>query len=52
MVHPKVLENCGIDGQKYQGFAFGIGLDRLMMMKLRISDVRFSYQGDLRLNQF
>ena len=52
MVHPNVLSNCGIDGTKYQGFAFGIGLDRLMMMKLNISDVRFSYKGDLRLNQF
>lgn len=52
MVHPNVLENCGIDSKKYQGFAFGMGLDRLMMMKLGITDVRFSYQGDLRLNQF
>jgi len=52
MVHPNVLKNCGIDEDKYQGFAFGIGLDRLMMMKLKISDVRFSYQGDLRINQF
>jgi len=52
MVHPNVLKNCGIDSEKYQGFAFGIGLDRLMMMKLKISDVRFSYQGDLRINQF
>ena len=52
MVHPKVLENCGIDGKKYQGFAFGVGLDRLMMMKYKIPDVRLVYQGDLRLNQF
>lgn len=52
MVHPDVLKNCGIDGSVYQGFAFGIGLDRLMMMKLGITDARFSYQGDLRLNQF
>jgi phenylalanyl-tRNA synthetase alpha chain len=52
MVHPNVLQNCGIDNSKYQGFAFGIGLDRLMMMKLRISDARLSYQGDLRINQF
>lgn len=52
MVHPNVLKNCGIDGEKYQGFAFGMGLDRLMMMKLKIPDVRLSYQGDLRLNQF
>ena len=52
MVHPNVLSNCGIDGAQYQGFAFGMGLDRLMMMKLGITDTRYSYQGDLRLNQF
>lgn len=52
MVHPNVLKNCDIDSEKYQGFAFGIGLDRLMMMKLLISDVRLSYGGDLRINQF
>lgn len=52
MVHPKVLENCGIDSNKYQGFAFGIGLDRLMMMRLNVPDVRLSYLGDLRINQF
>ncbi|HEY5587911.1 MAG TPA: phenylalanine--tRNA ligase subunit alpha [Candidatus Paceibacterota bacterium] len=52
MVHPNVLENCGIDGKKYQGFAFGVGLDRLTMMKYKIPDIRLVYQGDLRLNQF
>jgi len=52
MVHPNVLENCGVDSKKYQGFAFGMGLDRLMMMKLQVPDVRLSYQGDLRINQF
>ncbi|HLP86922.1 MAG TPA: phenylalanine--tRNA ligase subunit alpha [Candidatus Paceibacterota bacterium] len=52
MVHPNVLNNCGIDNKVYQGFAFGIGLDRLMMMKLKVPDVRFSYRGDLRMNQF
>ncbi len=52
MVHPKVLLNCGIDPDKYQGFAFGVGLDRLMMMKYKIPDIRLVYQGDLRLNQF
>jgi phenylalanyl-tRNA synthetase alpha chain len=52
MVHPNVLKNCGIDGEIYQGFAFGIGLDRLMMMKLKIPDIRSSYKGDLRINQF
>ena len=52
MVHPNVLKNCGIDALKYQGFAFGMGLDRLAMMKYRITDIRLLYQGDLRLNQF
>ena len=52
MVHPNVLKNCGIDGEKYQGFAFGVGLDRLTMMKYKIPDIRVLYQGDLRLNQF
>jgi phenylalanyl-tRNA synthetase alpha chain len=52
MVHPKVLENCGIDSKKYQGFAFGFGLDRMAMIKFNIPDIRLFYQGDLRLNQF
>lgn len=52
IVHPNVLKNCGIDSEKYQGFAFGMGLDRLAMMKYKIPDVRLLYQGDLRLNQF
>lgn len=52
MVHQKVLENCGIDAEVYQGFAFGVGLDRLAMMKYKIPDIRALYQGDLRLNQF
>lgn len=52
MVHPNVLKNCGIDSEKYQGFAFGVGLDRLTMMKYKIPDIRLFYQGDLRLNQF
>jgi len=52
MVHPKVLENCGIDSNKYQGFAFGPGLERLMVLKYGVSDIRLAYQGDLRINQF
>jgi len=52
MVHPNVLKNCGIDGEVYQGFAFGVGLDRLTMMKYKIPDIRVLYQGDLRINQF
>ena len=53
MVHPKVLENCGIDSRKYSGFAFGSGLDRIAMLKYGLDDVRFLYNGDLRVvNQF
>lgn len=53
MVHPNVLNSVGIDPNKYQGFAFGIGLDRLAMLKYGIDDVRLLYNGDLRLvNQF
>ncbi len=52
MVHPNVLKNCGIDSTKYQGFAFGFGLDRLAIIKLNVTDIRLFYQGDLRLNQF
>jgi phenylalanyl-tRNA synthetase alpha chain len=47
MVHPNVLNNCGIDSKKYQGFAFGFGLDRVAMIKLSIPDIRLFYQGDL-----
>ncbi len=51
MVHPQVLENCGIDPKQYQGFAFGPGLERPMMVRHNIPDVRLPYQGDLRFNQ-
>ncbi len=49
MVHPKVLEGVNIDPEKYQGFAFGCGIDRLAMLKYSIGDVRELYNGDLRL---
>lgn len=53
MVHPKVLNNAGIDPRKYTGFAFGVGVDRLAMLKYGIPDARSLYAGDLRLvNQF
>jgi len=48
MVHPRVLENVGIDSSKYQGFAFGAGLERLAMLKWGIDDVRLFHTGDLR----
>lgn len=53
MIHPQVLENMGVDPNKWQGFAFGMGLDRLMMLANNIKDIRYSYSGDLRfLKQF
>ncbi|HEX4860396.1 MAG TPA: phenylalanine--tRNA ligase subunit alpha [Rhizomicrobium sp.] len=48
MVHPRVLEMCGIDSGKYQGFAFGGGLDRLAMLKYGIPDIRPFFESDLR----
>jgi phenylalanyl-tRNA synthetase alpha chain len=53
MVHPRVLLNVGIDPRKYRGFAFGAGIDRLIMLKYGLTDVRELYTGDLRvINQF
>ena len=48
MVHPKVLEAGGIDAQKYQGFAFGLGIDRIAMLKYGIPDLRAFFDSDLR----
>ena len=50
MVHPNVLKAGGIDPEKYNGFAFGLGLDRLVMMKYGIDDIRHLQSGDLRFN--
>lgn len=53
MVNPRVLEMCGFDSKKYQGFAFGIGIERAAMLKYGIEDIRHFYNDDLRfLNQF
>ena len=53
MVHPKVLEGCGIDPEKYSGFAFGLGLERMAMGRLKINDLRLIFDNDTRfLNQF
>ena len=53
MVHPKVLEGCGIDSEIYSGFAFGLGLERIVMRRYNISDMRLMYENDLRfLEQF
>jgi phenylalanyl-tRNA synthetase alpha chain len=48
MVHPKVLANCGIDPTEYQGFAFGMGIERIAMLKYGIPDLRTFYDSDLR----
>jgi phenylalanyl-tRNA synthetase alpha chain len=48
MVHPKVLANCGIDPDSYQGFAFGLGIDRIAMLKYGIADLRSFFDADLR----
>ena len=53
MVHPKVLEECGIDPEVYSGFAFGIGLERITMGRYSINDMRLLYENDMRfLEQF
>ena len=48
MVNPKVLENCNIDSSKYQGFAFGLGIERMAMLKYGIPDLRTFFESDLR----
>jgi phenylalanyl-tRNA synthetase alpha chain len=53
MVHPNVLNMAGIDAERYRGFAFGAGIDRLTMLKYNISDLRSLFENDIRfLNQF
>lgn len=53
MVHPKVLANCGIDPEEYSGFAFGMGIERLVMRRYTITDLRLMFENDLRfLDQF
>lgn len=53
MVHPRVLEMAGIDPEEYSGFAFGMGLDRITMLKYGINDIRLLYENDQRfLHQF
>lgn len=48
MVHPNVLRNCGLDPEEYQGFAFGMGIERLAMLKYGIPDLRTFFEGDVR----
>ena len=53
MVHPHVLEMCGIDPEEYGGFAFGVGLERIALLKYEIDDMRLLYENDIRfLKQF
>lgn len=53
MVHPKVLETCGVDPEEYSGFAFGMGLERLVMRRYNIDDLRLFFENDVRfLDQF
>ena len=53
MVHPHVLEMCGIDAEEYSGFAFGVGLERIALLKYEIDDMRLLYENDVRfLKQF
>ncbi len=53
MVHPAVLDNCGIDSRKYTGFAFGMGIERITMLKYQVKDLRLFSENDLRfLSQF
>ena len=53
MVDPKVLENCNIDSEKYTGYAFGMGIERIAMLIYQIPDIRLFFENDVRfLNQF
>ena len=52
-VHPNVLRMCGIDPEEYTGFAFGVGLERIALLKYEIDDMRLLYENDIRfLKQF
>jgi phenylalanyl-tRNA synthetase alpha chain len=53
MVDPQVLKNVGYDPEKWDGYAFGLGIERMAMLKYKINDIRLFYQSDLRfLEQF
>ena len=53
MVHPNVLTMSGIDPEEYSGFAFGVGLERITLLKYEIDDMRLLYENDIRfLKQF
>jgi phenylalanyl-tRNA synthetase alpha chain len=53
MVHPQVLENAGYDAERYTGFAFGLGIERVAMVRYGVRDMRLFVEGDVRfLEQF
>jgi phenylalanyl-tRNA synthetase alpha chain len=53
MVDPSVLDNCGIDSKKYSGYAFGMGIERIAMLKYGVKDLRLFFENDVRfLRQF
>ena len=53
MVHPSVLRNCGIDPEEWSGYAFGMGVDRTVLLRYKIDDIRLLFENDLRmLRQF
>jgi phenylalanyl-tRNA synthetase alpha chain len=53
MVDPEVFANCHVDAEKYTGFAFGMGLERMAMLRHGVNDIKFYYEGDVRfLEQF
>ena len=53
VVHPRVFENCGVDPEQWSGFAFGLGVERLAMLRYGVTDLRQFFENDLRfLRQF
>ena len=53
MVHPNVFESCGVDTETYTGFAFGMGVERLAMLRYGVGDLRMFFENDLRfISQF
>lgn len=48
MVHPDVFKKCDIDAEKFRGYAFGIGIERIAMIKYQVSDIRYFYENDQR----
>lgn len=51
MVHPQVLEYCGIDSERYTGFAFGMGIERVTMLRYEIDDIRYLFENDQRFSR-